>query len=126
MTDQEKCEVVSDLVGSTITMETGQPMFFEIPCPGSYVAYESLFKHTRVTGTLTVEVFPTTCTFTVTATRAEGQPIIVDVLPTDTNRFINLTVDCLKSITFSCHNGGDSAQDCEGEYALQIHWCKCC
>lgn len=122
---QENCQVVTDIAGNVT--ETGIPLSFTIPCPGSYVAYESLFTRTRVTGTLFVVVNDSTCSFTVTAERSEGDPIIVTVSPTSTNRVVSLTVDCLQSITFTCSSEGEvDLGACVGLFTLQLHWCKCC
>lgn len=133
---QEKCEVVTEPVEEL--PETGIPLSFAIPCcikdasdncvGSSFVAYESVFQSTRVTGTLFVRVFPSNCIFTVTAERADQEPITETIFPTDDNRFINLVVDCLIKLTFSCTPAQTSGEDsrCEGQYTLQLQWCKCC
>lgn len=114
-----KCEVVNE--GAS---EGGSGLFFNLECGQSYVAYESLFRDTRVIGTLTVLIFDSECTFTVTVESNDQPPIVRTIAPTDTNRAINLTVDCLEKITFSCT--GTAVDFCDGFYNLQLRWCKCC
>ncbi len=115
----KRCEVVNEP-----SFEGGSGMFFDLECGESYVAYESLFSSTRVTGTLSVFLFESTCTFAVTVESNDQAPIVRTIAPEDTNRTINLTVDCLEKITFSC--SGSNGSDCEGFYSLLLRWCKCC
>lgn len=115
----KRCEVVNEP-----SFEGGSGEFFSLDCGQSYAAYESLFSNTRVNGTLTVLLFNSNCTFTVTVESNDQGPIVRTIAPEDTNRFINLTVDCLKKITFSCNGTGEGA--CEGFYNLLLRWCKCC
>jgi len=114
----KRCEVVNE--GS----EGGSGQFFNLECGQSYIAYESLFRDTRVTGTLTVQLFDSECTFTVTVESNDQAPIIRTITPTETNRTINLTVDCLEKVTFACT--GTAADFCDGFYNLHLRWCKCC
>jgi len=120
MTDRiRRCEVVNEP-----SFEGGSGIFFNLSCGDSYVAYESLFRDTRVTGTLSVFVNESGCTFTVTIESNDQPPIVRSIAPEDTNRTINLTVDCLEKITFSC--SGSNGSDCEGFFNLLLRWCKCC
>lgn len=121
----KNCELVNEIVNDTTDpLEGAQPLEFSIACNQTFVPYESLFRSTCVTGTLVLEVFDSTCTFTVTVER-HGQPTTTyRITPTDTNRTLNLAVDHLKRITFSCSDGSEGF--CSGEYTLLLNWCKCC
>lgn len=123
----KKCEVLTEAIGME-TPEGAIPLLFGIACGGSYVPYESLFNKTRVTGTLLVGVSNSSCTFTVTIDRGKQQPITAAILPTDTERTINVTADCIRKITFSCKSEATPppTTDCHGSFNLQLHWCKCC
>lgn len=123
-----QCEVVNERVAAGVDsiFEAGLPLDFTLACGQSYVAYESLFCNTRVTGTLVLEAdLDNDCTLTVTVEREGQAPIVRTITPTDPNRSISLIADSLTRITFSC--GTDQATGvCEGEYTLLLHWCKCC
>ncbi len=121
-----QCEVVNEKIAASIDsiLEGALPLEFAIACGQSYVAYESLFRNTRVTGTLVMDVFDfSDCTLTVTAERENREPVVRSVAPTDANRTISFIVDDLTKITISCGSGTGT---CGGEYTLLLHWCKCC
>lgn len=128
----ENCEVISEITGGAVNPAIGSPLPFTIPCGGSYVAYESLFQRTRVTGTLHVErdtSVRSTCTLNVTVESAEHEPITLSIAPDANNPVINLTVDCLRKVTISCtppDTEPPAGDFCPGAYSLQLRWCKCC
>lgn len=98
--------------------EGASSFFFSLECGQSYAAYELLFRNTRVNGTLSVQLFVSECTFTVTVESNDQPPIVRTIAPTDNNRSIALTVDCLEKITFSCT--GTAADFCDGVFILLL------
>ncbi|MGE5652930.1 MAG: S-Ena type endospore appendage [Bacillota bacterium] len=101
--------------------------YFTLACDPSrpLVIYESLFRSTRVTGTLSLEAEGgTDCTLTITVERNDQPEVTYTILPDD-NRYISLTVDCLKRIYLTC-SGGVSGSSCIGWYTLEVRWCKSC
>ncbi|MGE5652932.1 MAG: S-Ena type endospore appendage [Bacillota bacterium] len=120
----EKPEVVTDAT-TDIYLYTD---YFYLACDPSrpLVIYESLFRSTRVTGTLSLgTVGVTDCTLTVTVERQDQPDITFTILPDADIRGVSLTVDCLKRIYLTC-SGGSSGNSCIGEYNIEIHWCKSC
>ncbi len=114
------CQVISE----PAIVENALVPFFTIECGQSYVAFESLFRDTRVTGNLFVFVNSTDCTFSVIVKSKDQPDIVRTITPAETNRLINLTIDCLEKVVFSC--AGGSGNFCQGNYTLTVHWCKCC